>query len=96
MCVGTRRSTNARPERFIASARRLVVGSFPDGCRLTEVSATGSIRCDGWKVYLSHALCGYTVGLESVERGYRVWFFHVMFELGIHETLEPATTAVAA
>jgi hypothetical protein len=37
-------------------------------------------------------------GLESVERGYRVWFFHVLlgtFELGVHESLEPAVAAAA-
>ena len=39
------------------------------------------------------ALSGYAVGLQSSERGYRVWFFHVLlgtFIPGTHETLQPA------
>jgi len=68
-----------------------LLGGFPDGCRLHEVSR-GKINCDGWKVYLSHALDGFTVGLQSIERGYRVWFYSVLlgtFEIGLNETLDP-------
>lgn len=84
-------------ELYRASERRpgrVVVGGYPDGCRLVDVGQSGSINCDGWKVYLSHALGGYAVGLQGFERGYRVWFFHVLlgtFVPGTHETLQPAT-----
>ncbi len=72
---------------------RVVIGGYPDGCRLVDVGHSGSINCDGWKVYLSHALSHYAVGLQAFERGYRVWFFHVLlgtFVPGTHETLQPA------
>jgi hypothetical protein len=68
-------------ELYRASERRpgrVVVGGYPDGCRLVDVGQSGSINCDGWKLYLSHALGGYAVGLQGFERGYRVWFFHVL------------------
>jgi hypothetical protein len=64
-------------ELYRVSDRRpggIVVGGHPDGCRLVDVGQNGSINCDGWKVYLSHALGGYAVGLQGFERGYRVWF----------------------
>ena len=83
-------------ELYRASDRRpgrVVIGGFPDGCRLMDVGHNGSMNCDGWKVYLSQALSGYAVGLQSSERGYRVWFFHVLlgtFIPGTHETLQPA------
>ena len=83
-------------ELYRASERRpgrVVIGGYPDGCRLVDVSQSGGINCDGWKVYLSHALSGYAVGLQGFERGYRVWFFHVLlgtFVPGTHETLQPA------
>ena len=82
-------------ELYRASERRpgrVVVGGYPDGCRLVDVGQSGSINCDGWKVYLSHALGGYAVCLQGFERGYRVWFFHVLlgtFVPGTHETLQP-------
>ena len=73
-------------ELYRASERRpgrVVVGGHPDG----------------WKVYLTHALGdGYAVGLQSFERGYRVWFFHVLlgtFIPGTHETLQPAVAEEA-
>lgn len=50
------------------------------------------INCDGWKVYLSQALKGYSVGLQAVRNGYRVWFYHVLLGFlapGIHQTLQP-------
>jgi len=83
-------------ELYRASERRpgrVVIGGYPDGCRLVDVGHSGSINCDGWKVYLSHALSHYAVGLQAFERGYRVWFFHVLlgtFVPGTHETLQPA------
>ena len=83
-------------ERYRASPRRpgrILVGGYPDGCRLMDVSQNGSINCDGWKIFLSHSFGGYAVGLQGYERGYRVWFFTVLlgtFIPGTHETLQPA------
>jgi len=84
-------------EIYRASPRRpgrMIVGGYPDGCRLVDIGkSNGNINVDGWKVYLSHALSGYAVGLQGHERGYRVWFFHVLlgtFVPGTHETLQPA------
>jgi hypothetical protein len=84
-------------ELYRASTRRpgrVVVGGYPDGCRLMDLAKNnGSVNVDGWKIYLSHAFSGYAVGLQGYERGYRVWFFHVLlgtFVPGTHETLQPA------
>jgi hypothetical protein len=40
----------------LANADTLVVGGYPDGCRLIDLGKNGSINCDGWKLYLTHAL----------------------------------------
>jgi hypothetical protein len=73
---------------------RHVIGGYPDGCRMADVTR-GRIGVDGWKVYLSHALDGYAVGLLARERGYDIWFYDVYlgsFIPGQHETLQPART----
>jgi putative transposase len=85
-------------EIYRVSARRLptkhrVVGGYPDGCRQMTVGRQGVIRCQGWKAYVSTALAGYTVGLQSTDDGsVLVWFFHVLlgaFVPGRDDSVEP-------
>jgi hypothetical protein len=82
-------------EVYRVSSRRptpLVVGGFPDTCRLVRVSATGWISAQGWKAYVSTALARQTVGLEIREREIRVWFFDVLlgaFDPRTQSTVEP-------
>jgi putative transposase len=85
-------------EVYRVSPRRLqknhrVVGGYPDGCRQMTVGRQGVIRCQGWKAYVSTALAGYTVGLQSCDDGsVLVWFFHVLLGSlvpGRDDTVEP-------
>ncbi len=84
-------------EIYRVSPRRpsaLVIGDYPDGCRLAKVSGTGNISYQGCKVYVSAGLRGYMVGLQAMGSGsqVRVWFCQVLlgaFVLGADATLEP-------
>jgi hypothetical protein len=73
-------------EVYRASSRRpgrIVIGGFPDGCRLVRVSNNGRMKCrsGGLRgVYVSMALRGHQVGLRY-DRGddsVQVWFFNLL------------------
>jgi putative transposase len=85
-------------EVYRVSQRRpgsLVLGGYPEGCRIMTANKQGWVHCDGWKVYVSGALGGQSIGLQHVAgRGgsVRVWYFDVLlgsFIPGKQMTLEP-------
>jgi len=88
-------------EVYRASSRRptaIVVGGFPDGCRMVKVNAHGWVRHDGTSVYVSTGLVGQTVGLQVHDPEVRVWFFNVLlgaFVPGEQTTVEPILSAAA-
>ncbi len=57
---------------------RYVVGGFPDGCLMANVSKSGNIKYGDRKFFISHGVGGHRVGLELVGDLIRVWFYHLL------------------
>lgn len=82
-------------EVYRVSARRpsiTAIGRYPDQCRMVKVSVQGWIKYENWRVYLSGALDGQTVGLQVFGHEVRVWYFHVLlgsFVPGKQDSVEP-------
>lgn len=67
-------------EIYHPSSRRpgaIVIGGYPENCELKVVQARGHFHFKPrQRVYVSHALIGYSVGVETQLDHYRVWFFN--------------------
>ena len=78
--------------------RQLVVGGFPDTCRIVKATNHGAIRHDGRHVYVSTALADQPIGLQVCEPEIRVWYYNVLlgsFMPG-QTTVEPIAEPIAA
>jgi putative transposase len=77
---------------------RVVVGGYPEGCRLLKVSDHGHVKLDGEQVYVTQALRGHRIGLEARSDGFTyVWFFDRVigrFVVGRDGTVQPVEVLV--
>lgn len=68
-------------EVYRASSRRrgrIILGGFPEACEVAEVRG-GMVRDGRHRIYVSNAVSGYPVGLQSMGGDeVRVWFFDVL------------------
>lgn len=85
-------------EVYRVSQRRpgtLVLGGYPEGCQMAIANKQGWVHFDGWKVYVSGALGGQSIGMQRVggrAGSVHVWYFDVLlgsFIPGKQTTLEP-------